>query len=187
MSLTNPSKIISFRLPTNTITEIKSEAENKNVSLNSIISNILDKYVQWDTHLKEMELFPLPKFVLQQLIDHISTNTLEKFVESFYEFIKESTLLTKNEYSFEQCMIFLQSYIDEFGFHSKHVIENSIHHYTIRHKLGIKWSVFLESLAKRIFSDFIEEKNYKFLLTPSTIKISIKLKDDFHEIKKNNF
>jgi len=173
----NSSKIISFRLSTSTINQMKNEAKNKKVSLNSIVSKVLTKYTQWDTHTKEMSVVPIPKFILKQMFDEMEIHSIDKLIESFHEYIKECTILAKEKYEFQQCMLFLKLYFNELGFHTKDAFDNNAYHYTVHHKLGLKWSILIEGLIKKICEEFNEDKDPKFLLTPSTIKISVFLHD----------
>lgn len=174
----NNTKIVSFRLPVHIINQISMDAKNNNLTMNSMVSKLLTKYVQWDVNANEMEMVPVPKFVLEQLSDGVKIDHINKLTEQFYEFVKEWVVFTKGEYEFESSTKFLIDYMNASGFTTGYVVEGNIHRFTIRHKLGLRWSILFEDLFTKIFNDFSLGEKPKFSITPSTVKISITLHDN---------
>jgi len=169
-------KLVSFRLSVNTIDQIKIEAKKNNASLNSVVSNILKKYAQWDVHENEMNMVSLPKFILEEFVNQTKNDSIEKLVESFYDYMKEWILITQDDYDFESSINFLKFYMENFGFYTKYTIEKNQHSILIRHKLGMNWSILIDGLVRKIFNDFVSQKDYSISIRPSTCKISFILK-----------
>jgi len=55
------TRSITFRFPTKLVEGLGSEAEQKNVSLNVLVRQILEKYMQWDRFGDKIGVIPVPK------------------------------------------------------------------------------------------------------------------------------
>ena len=63
------SRSITFRLDSNTIDELQREADQNQISLNVLISQVLKRYSEWDSYENRIGMMPVPKAMLTSLID----------------------------------------------------------------------------------------------------------------------
>ena len=55
---------ITFRLDLSTVYNLQREADQKEISLNVLVNQILRRYVKWDTFESKIGMMPIPKIIL---------------------------------------------------------------------------------------------------------------------------
>jgi chromatin remodeling complex protein RSC6 len=60
---------ITFRLDSKVIDELQTEADNREVSLNVLVNQVLKRYSEWDRYENKIGMMPVPKIMLSILID----------------------------------------------------------------------------------------------------------------------
>ena len=175
------TRSITYRLPDNLVSELETEAMEKNISQNVLVKQILEKFVQWDRYAAKIGMIPVPKNILDKLGKEMSGTDIENILKVMLPLIKESVLFMKGKYDLKRCIETLEDYMKASGMNSDHRIEGEEHHFIVQHELGIKWSLLTERLFKEIFNEFVPDKNLKCQTTEKTIIASIELGSDFDE------
>ena len=75
----NLSKSVTFssRLQSDIFTVLEKEALSKNISMNSLVNNVLGKYTSLDRYSKDIEVVSLTK----RVVKHIFNNMNDKHIE----------------------------------------------------------------------------------------------------------
>jgi hypothetical protein len=175
------TRSITYRLPAKIVKELETEAENKNISQNVLVKQILEKYVSWDRFSDKIGMIPIPKGVLDSLGTQMDGKNINEIIKTILPIIKDSVLFMKGTYDLKRCIETLEDYMRASGMKSDHRIEGGLHHFIIQHELGMNWSFFTEQLLKEIFNQFIQDKNIKFQTTKNTVIATIGLGSDFNE------
>ena len=55
------TRSITYRLPAKLVEELETEANQKEISQNVLVKQILEKYTQWDKFADVMGMIPIPK------------------------------------------------------------------------------------------------------------------------------
>ena len=58
------TRSITFRLDPNTVDNLQREADQKEISLNVLVNQVLRRYVKWDTFESKIGMMPVPKIIL---------------------------------------------------------------------------------------------------------------------------
>ncbi len=172
---------ISYRLPTELLKSLETEAIQKNISQNVLVKQILTKYIEWDRFAQKMGMIPVPQRILESLGGEMSHQEILKVIDTLFTTIKDSILLMKGGYDLKRTIETLEDYMRSSGMESDHRKENDVHHFIIQHKMGMQWSIFTELLLRRVFTEFELEKELIFQTTESTVIASIPLGSDFDE------
>ncbi len=175
------TRSITYRLPDNLVSELETEAMEKNISQNVLVKQILEKYIRWDRFAEKMGMIPVPKDILDKLGKEMSGADIENILKVMLPMIKESVLFMKGKYDLKRCIETLEDYMKASGMNSDHRIEGEVHHFIVQHELGIKWSLLTERLFKEIFNEFLPDKNLICQTTEKTVIASIVLGSDFSE------
>ena len=77
------SENVSFRLNKDIIAKLKREAEQKQVSLNTLANQVFDFYVNF-TSSASADLMPAPKVALTDLVEGYDENQLKAHAERVY-------------------------------------------------------------------------------------------------------
>ena len=172
---------MSYRLPTELLKSLETEAMQKNISQNVLVKQILTKYIEWDRFAQKMGMIPVPQRILESLGGEMSHQEILKVIDTLFTTIKDSILLMKGGYDLKRTIETLEDYMRSSGMESDHRKENDVHHFIIQHKMGMQWSIFTELLLRRVFTEFEMEKELIFQTTESTVIASIPLGSDFDE------
>jgi len=171
---------ISYRLPLKLLNDLETEANEKNISQNVLVKQILQKYVSWERFAVKMGMIPVPQKILESLAGDLSHQEILKIIDALFATIKDSVMLMKGGYDLKRTIETLEDYMRNSGMESDHRIEGDLHHFIIQHKMGIQWSIFTELLLKRVFAEF-EKSVLTFQTTESTVIATISLGSDFDE------
>jgi len=175
------TRSITFRFPTKLVQGLESEAEQKNVSLNVLVRQILEKYMEWDRFGDKIGVIPVPKKILQTLGEDMTEKDVNKIINALIPTIQDSVMFMKGDFDLPRCIETLEDYMRASGMKSDHRINGAEHSFIIQHELGMKWSLFTEQLLKEIFHKFVPDKNLICKATESTVVATITLGSDFNE------
>ncbi len=177
------TRSITYRLPEKLVNELEKEANQKKISHNVLVKQILERYIQWDRFAEKIGMVPVPKDILNTLGEEMDGEDINEIIKAVLPLIKDSVLFVKGDYEIKRCIETLEDYIRASGMKSDHRIEGEVHHFIIQHEMGMKWSLFTEQLLKEIFHQFVPDKNVKTQTTKSTIIASVELGAEFNEHK----
>jgi hypothetical protein len=66
------TKTSTFRLERDTLDKLETEAHNKDTSLNMLVNQVLQRYVEWNTFEQKTGIVPVSAPVLIELLERIS-------------------------------------------------------------------------------------------------------------------
>ena len=168
------SRSVTFRLDTKVIDELQAEADNREISLNVLVNQVLKRYSEWDRYENKIGMMPVPKVILSSLIDRaisIATSSGIKDIEHYrdeiirqaaelaFSLMKDSVLFMKKQYNLWVVLSVLEEYMKVSGIKADHKIEGSRKHvFIIQHELGENWSLFTKELLALIFEKLANVK-----------------------------
>ena len=148
----NSSENFSCRLEKSTFSILEEEAKSKNVSLNSLINNVLGHYVALGRHAKDIELISLTKRAIKKIFSDMDEKTIKELAKEVGGVVhRELVFLKYNKLTFDNLMQVLVINASRYG-SVKYTNENSIHEICIHHGACIEFSKFI-SLIHEIMAD----------------------------------
>lgn len=173
-SQTKKTRSVTFRLDSSVIDELQSEADNKEISLNVLVNQVLKRYSEWDRFENKIGMMPVPKVILSSLIDKaISTakasgikdieryrdEIIKQAAQQAFALMKDSVLFMKRQYNLWVVLSVLEEYMKVSGIKADHRLEGSRKHvFVIQHELGEHWSLFTKELLALIFQNLANVK-----------------------------
>lgn len=186
------TRSITFRLDPNTVDNLQREADQKEISLNVLVNQVLRRYVKWDTFEPKIGMMPVPKIILstcfnkailaanesgmnQDEIESHRDEMIKSAAEISFSLIKDSALLMKRTYNLWTVLEILQEYMKVSDMKSDHRIEEGNNHvFIIQHELGENWSLFTKVLLDLIFENLASVRP-DVNTTPNTIIAKVTL------------
>ena len=163
------TRSVTFRLDSSVLDELQHEADQKEISLNVSVNQILKRYCQWDRYENRIGIMPVPKIMLSSLIDKaisIAKNNgiqniepyrdeiIKQAAEIAFSLMKDSVLFMKRNYNLWVVLSVLEEYMKVSGIKADHKIEAGRKHvFVIQHELGENWSLFTKELLTLIFEN----------------------------------
>ena len=108
------TRSITFRLDSLIIEELQREADQREISLNVLINQVLKRYSDWDRYENRIGMMPVPKVMLASLIDKAITiaknngiediepyrdDIIKQAAEIAFSLMKDSVLFMKKQYN----------------------------------------------------------------------------------------
>lgn len=186
------TRSITFRLDPNTVDNLQREADQKEISLNVLVNQVLRRYVKWDTFEPKIGMMPVPKIILstcfnkailaanesgmnQDEIESHRDEMIKSAAEISFSLIKDSALLMKRTYNLWTVLEILQEYMKVSDMKADHRIEAGNNHvFIIQHELGENWSLFTKVLLNLIFENLASVRP-DVNTTPNTIIAKVTL------------
>lgn len=185
------SRSMTFRLDSKVIDELQTEADNREISLNVLVNQVLKRYADWDRYESKIGMMPVPRMILSNLIDkamsvaksggisdidHYRNEIIKQAAELAFALMKDSVLFMKKQYNLWVVLSVLEEYMKVSGIKANYRLEGSRKHVlVIQHKLGENWSLFSKELLGLIFEKLANVKA-EFNVTPNTTVAEVVLR-----------
>jgi hypothetical protein len=177
------TRSITFRLASFTIDGLQQEANQKEISLNVLVNQVLKRYCDWDRYENRIGMMPVPKIMLSSLIDKAITiaknngiediepyrdDIIKQAAEIAFSLMKDSVLFMEKQYNLWAVLSVLEEYMKVSGIKADHKIEAGLKHvFIIQHELGENWSLFTKELLELIFENLAKVR-IESSITPNT-------------------
>ena len=176
-----PTRSTSYRLPEELLSELQTEAQEKNISENVLVKQILEKHIKWDRIQDAVGMIPVPHGLLKIIGKQMTENQIDDLAETLFPIIMDSTMFSKGGNDLQRVIEMLEDFMRASSLKSDHRVDGAIHHFIIQHGLGTTWSMFIEKLLKKIFVENTPDLELICQITETTVVASIPLGSDFDE------
>ena len=172
---------MTLRVPQHVADALEHEAKRLNMSTGNLHNSILRKWADWDVNAQNLGLVQTPKEVLAYIMSGMSEQEIRKTVSKSMEFFKDAVIMMEGRYDLKRCIVTLEKYMRATGMASDHTVENGAHCFTVRHRMGVQWSLFVASLLKQLFAEFVPDLETAFEMSDGTVAVRIDLGSDWDE------
>lgn len=165
---------VTFRFDNDILNQLRGEADQKRISLNTLARQIFQSHVEYDTYASRAGMVSFPKSLLVRLMDSLSEREVDQLSEYISKNeIKEMTLLVKNEYTLSAFLDMIESWLRASGFGYRRDVIDGVQTFVIQHDMGKRWSIYFEKLIKYVFED-LSEKTPTFTITDNSVAFRIR-------------
>ena len=149
------SESITFRLDSDILNKLHHEADQKDISVNTLVSHIIRRHIDWHSNAAKAGFVTVRRGLLINLINRLS----EKEISSIAEYIaknetKDFVLLLRNKYNIESSLDVIETWIKISGYPYRHEVKYTQHTYVIQHDLGKNWSLYMAEQYGFLFEEF---------------------------------
>jgi len=153
------SESITFRIEKKLLEGLRQEAEQKQVSVNTLASQIFRQHVNWHSNAARANMFPVSRNFVIKLIDQVDEFTIIQLAEYIVKNdVKDIVMLIKKEYNASAYLDLLKSWLEVSGFPYRHEMKSGEEHYVIQHDMGKKWSLYLAKVFQYVFQELLSKK-----------------------------
>ena len=169
---------VTLRFDSEILNQLRNEANQKRISLNTLASQIFQSHVEYDTYASKAGMISFPKSLLVRLIGGLSEQELEdlsKYIAK-NEF-KDMTLLLRKEYTLSSFLDTIESWLRVSGFpyrRDEEINDNRTQTFVIQHDMGKRWSMYFDRLFKYVFED-LNLRKYSFDNTDNSVTFKIQM------------
>ena len=169
---------VTLRFDNETLDQLRNEADQKRISLNTLASQIFQSHVEYDVYAARAGMISFPKALLIRLMEGLSEHEvgdLSKYIAK--NEIKDMTLLLKKEYNLSSFLDTIESWIRVSGFpyrRDQDSIDDRIQTFVIQHDMGKRWSIYFEKLFRYVFED-LKMRKFSFDNTDNSVAFKIQM------------
>lgn len=149
------SQSVTFRIDEECLNALKHESKDKKQSLNSLVHNLIDKYVDYYRHLEKFETVIMPRSILKTILQLLSDEQVSALANDLAKGdVNEFIHFKWGKKDQDSVLEFLRMFFKECGYGVyREELHNNHYSLVIHHKLGKKGSLYLSSFLKSLLDD----------------------------------
>jgi hypothetical protein len=164
---------MTFRIDERTMDILKSESEQKEVSLNILINQILRRYVDWQMYEPKVGMITIARPVASALFERMSEADVTKMARDVGKnAVHDIALFMKGKMDLPSFMSWFESRMKISSIEFSHTkLSQGKHSYVMKHDLGYNWSLYHKTLLELIFSEILHRRA-DIAITATTMTLS---------------
>src|SRR5919206_1265702 len=108
---------VTLRFNNEILNQLRNEANQKRISLNTLASQIFQSHVEYDTYASKAGMISFPKSLLIRLMEGLGEQEVEELSKYIAKNeIKDMTLLLRKDYSLSSFLDTIESWLRVSGF-----------------------------------------------------------------------
>jgi hypothetical protein len=154
---------------------MKREAEQKQISLNTLVNQIFDFYVNF-TSSASADLMPAAKATLVDLVEGYNEDQLKAHAERVYNKVGLDIIYQlRGKYDLESVLAVWDYGLKASGIPFKHTKDEhneDRHTFIVQYSMGKKWSLLVAETMKRYFEP-LSSKKVEYTITDNMVVITV--------------
>ena len=169
----NVKKNATFRIDPDVLKKLVTESNQRVVSLNSLVNQILLGYIRWEKQASKSGWILMHKKVIESFIEELDEKTISKIAAPVAKEIMTDTLLAMHsKVDLESWITVTKERSERSNFDFQEIRSDGKIKLIITHDMGLKWSVFHESYYKQMLHDLGHFATFDY--TKKTLVVNIK-------------
>ena len=167
------SAIISVRVDADTKNKLEIESEMKNMSLNTLIGQIITEHTSWDRFAEDIGFVFLTKPFLRAILSHVPEKEMITIAVTVCRgALKDATIYMYGELTVDTFIKSLDSWLAASHIPFRHIKDDDTDKYVIQHELGNVFSNYLVTVINAILNEF-KFRIHKQELTDQSVSFEI--------------
>jgi hypothetical protein len=148
---------MTFRIDNSILATLRAESERNNVSLNTLVNQLLRRFVEWDMFEPKVGMIPIAKPIVVELFNRMSKEEITKMALSIgKDVIHDIVLFMKNKMDLDSFLSWLEIRMNSSLTETNHSIQEGYHVYVLRHELGHNWSLYHKIILELMFNEVFD-------------------------------
>lgn len=163
---------VTFRLPSDNLEQLCKEAETRQVSVNTLVNQIVNEHLDWHLYAAQAKLYYVPKPFISRILEKFTEQQLNDLAEaSAKKDFVDIGLLLRGEFTISSFLSILENWsrISDIPYRAEE-IENT-QKIIIEHNMGSKYSYLFKEIYRRLLENVFKTK-VKFDITDNTIVLT---------------
>jgi hypothetical protein len=164
---------VTFRIKKKIIDSLCTESKKKNISLNTLITQILNGYMEWEQYATVTGMVALPRSVVGELFQRMNENEVVYLAENIGRKAMLDVAFFMNDVGD------LNSFLKWFEIRMRNssvqvnrTVQNNITNYVFKHDMGKNWSLYYKTILEAVMRDLFHNP-MKVIASDSILKFSI--------------
>ena len=146
--MTEPS---TFRLNRKLLEELKAESRQKDMSLNSLVNQIIKAHIEWHARAAAAGFIPIRRELIKELLEYLDEKEIDDLARRVVKHLTSTAMLVIIRKSNGTSAVeLLDRWIRVSGLSYSLELEGDSRTYVIQHDMGWKWSYYLARLFEEV-------------------------------------
>ncbi|MGH9953069.1 MAG: hypothetical protein ACRD5J_15740 [Nitrososphaeraceae archaeon] len=163
---------VTFRLPSDNLEQLCKEAETRQISVNTLVNQIVNEHLDWHLYAAQAKLYYVPKPFISRILERFTEQQLSELAEaSAKKDFVDIGLLLRGEFTMSSFISILENWsrVSDIPYRAEE-IENT-QKIIIEHNMGSKYSYLFKEIYRLLLENSFEIKA-KFDITDNTIVLA---------------
>jgi hypothetical protein len=159
---------VTFRIPSSSINQLREESKKKQVSLNTLVNQILKDHLDWHTFAAPARLYYVPRSTMSVILGKLTEKEISELAIDIAKRNVDTALLLRGEFTLSSFLNILENWMRISSFAYKHEVTNEVHNFLIQHDMGRNYSLFMKDIIRYTLEEMFERKS-EFTITDNTV------------------
>ena len=147
---------LTLRLHENVVTILRAESGTRHISLNAMVNQILQNFVEWNIYEPKVGMMSLFRSVIAEIFKKLTEQQIIEVAATVgKEAYADATLFMKRKIDLDSFLSWLETRMKNSSIEISHNSEESTHTYVLKHDLGKNFSLFQKTLLESIFGEVL--------------------------------
>lgn len=164
---------VTFRLPSDNLEQLCKEAETRQISVNTLVNQIINEHLDWHLYAAQAKLYYVPKPFISRVLEKFSEQQLADLAEaSAKKDFVDIGLLLRGEFTISSFLSILENWsrISDIPYRTED--NETTRKIIIEHNMGSKYSYLFKEIYRRLLENSFETKT-QFDITDNTIVLTL--------------
>jgi hypothetical protein len=167
-------KTVTLRIDEDIMDDLYNEANTDSISLNSLVNQVLKRYVEWNKYENKSSMIPIASPVLKDLFDSLSKEQVIRLAKDKAKDVIYNIILFMNgKIDFDILISWYKQRMKHCSDVSDKKDNDGSRKIIFRHELGENWSLHHKTIIESICHDILSVP-IKINITNSTITLDIR-------------
>ncbi len=149
---------ITFRFDVEIIDKLQKEAKNHQVNTNTLATQAMRRFLEWDIYQPRIGLVSLNKPVFVKIFDKLKEKEIADLASVAKEEIRDTALFMKGEMDARSFMSWFEMQMLNSSVQVSHMNDDGSHTFVMKHELGKNWSLYNKTILELIFDELFHKK-----------------------------
>jgi hypothetical protein len=163
---------VTFRLPSENMEQLCKEAETRQISVNTLVNQIINEHLDWHLYAAQAKLYYVPKPLISRILENFTEQQLADLAEtSAKKDFVDIGLLLRGEFTISSFLNILENWsrISDIPYRAEE--DECNQKIIIEHNMGSKYSYLFKEIYRRLLENAFETKT-QFDTTDNTIVLT---------------
>ena len=150
---------ITFRFEEDLINKLQQEAKEHQISTNTLATQAMKRFLEWDVYQPRIGLVSLNKPVFVKIFGDLKEKEVTEIARTIgKDEVKDVALFMKGDVDIDSFMSWFEIQMVNSSVQVSHMSENGIHTFVMKHDLGKNWSLYNKKILELIFDELFHKK-----------------------------
>jgi hypothetical protein len=164
---------VTFRLPSDNLEQLCKEAETRQISVNTLVNQIINEHLDWHLYAAQAKLYYVPKPFISRVLEKFTEQQLADLAEaSAKKDFVDIGLLLRGEFTISSFLSILENWsrISDIPYRTEE--NETTRKIIIEHNMGSKYSYLFKEIYRRLLENAFETRT-QFDITDNTIVLTL--------------